>query len=305
MAIDQIRSFNRFYTRKIGLISNRFLDSEFSLIQARLLFEFSCTHPLYASDLSRKLGLSPDSLSKIISRFETQGLVDRTPSPQDSRKQALALTPDGIAAYARLKESANARIEEMIDGLTRDQIHRLVAAMDTIRETLEPDQSNLNLVTLRSHRPGDIGMVIHRHGVLYAREYGFNHEFDAYVADGMARFIQTLSPREHLWIAEIGGQFCGSVAAVRRDDQTAQLRWLIVEPGERKKGIGKQLVQEVIRFCRENDYQAIMLWTIDFLHAARHLYDQVGFRRVETQQSQVWGQALTEECWQLRLNGSD
>lgn len=156
-------------------------------------------------------------------------------------------------------------------------------------------------ITVRTHRPGDIGMVIHRHGVLYAREYGFNHEFDAYVALGMARFIQEISPRERLWIAEVEGRFAGSVAAVRHDDDTAQLRWLIVEPRERKKGIGRQLVTEVVRFSKAQGYGAIILWTIDFLHAARSLYAEMGFKLVETKVSHVWGQTLTEECWTLQL----
>jgi GNAT superfamily N-acetyltransferase len=134
-----------------------------------------------------------------------------------------------------------------------------------MKEKADPEKKPSHTVTLRNHRPGDIGMVIHRHGVLYAREYGFNHEFDAYVALGMGNFIQKLTPRERLWLAEVRDGFAGSIAAVRHDDQTAQLRWLIVEPRERGKGVGKQLVQEAIRFSREQEYRAIILWTIDIL----------------------------------------
>jgi DNA-binding MarR family transcriptional regulator/GNAT superfamily N-acetyltransferase len=301
MVANRIRAFNRFYTHKIGLITNRFLDSEFSLVQARFLFELDHNAPLYAADLSRKLGLSPDYMSKLISRFESMGLIRRTPSPQDGRKQFMELTPEGKRAYENLKEKTNSHIERMIRRLAPEEINRLIGAMDTIEQLLEPDKKSPNMVTIRSHRPGDIGYVIHRHGVLYAREYGFNHEFDAYVALGTAKFIETVSHREHLWIAEIEGDFAGSVAIVRNDDLTAQLRWLIVEPDQRKKGLGRQLVAQAVRFSREKGYRTVMLWTIDFLHAARHIYQDTGFRLKQTKASQVWGRRLTEECWMLEL----
>lgn len=302
MVINRIRSFNRFYTWKIGLITNRFLKSDYSLVQARLLFELSSRPLLHASDLSREFGLSPDYLSKLISKFESQGLISRTPSPNDSRKQRLKLTPKGRDAYSALKACSNQWIEEMIRGLEPEQTESLVRAMDTIERILEPGRKRTALVTLRSHRPGDMGYVIHRHGVLYAREYGFNHEFDAYVARDMADFIDTFSADDHLWIAETRGRFSGSVAIVRRDDTTAQLRWLIVEPKERKKGIGRQLVNEAVRFSKERGFKYVMLWTIDFLHSARNLYAEAGFRLIETKTSRVWGKTLTEECWRLSLS---
>jgi DNA-binding MarR family transcriptional regulator/GNAT superfamily N-acetyltransferase len=301
MVIDRIRSFNRFYTQKIGLITNRFLNSEYSLVQARVLFELSRRPLCHASDLSREFGLSPDYLSKLISKFESQGLISRTPSPEDSRKQMLALTPEGKKAYAALKERSNQWIEKMIQGMEPEQTDALVSAMNTIEQVLDPAQRRQVLVTLRAHRPGDIGYVIHRHGVLYAREYGFNHEFDAYVAKGMAAFIENVSDRDHLWIAETQGTFSGSVAVVRRDENTAQLRWLIVEPKDRGKGIGKQLINETVRFAKDKGFDAIMLWTIDFLHAARRLYASAGFSLTETKTNRIWGKTLTEECWTLPL----
>jgi len=301
MTIDRIRAFNRFYTGRIGLITSRFLNSDYSLVQARFLFELNRGESVHAADLARRFSLSADYVSKIVSKFEAQGLITRTPSPEDARKQILAPTPAGRFAYQELKKRSNARIAEMIAGLPVEETGKLIDAMTTIEKILDPDTSPSSLVTLRSHRPGDIGMVIHRHGVLYAREYGFNHEFDAYVALGMAGFIQAISSREHLWMAERQGRFIGSVAIVRRDDHTAQLRWLIVEPGHRGQGIGRQLVAEAVRFARERDYRAVTLWTIDFLHSARRLYAEAGFRLTETKANHVWGRELTEELWQLDL----
>ncbi len=302
MAINRIRAFNRFYTHKIGLITNRFLGSEYSLVQARVLFELNHDKSLHASDLGRKLGLSPDHLSKVISRFLAMGLVHRKPSPGDGRKQLISLTAEGRAAYANLRKESNTRIKEMLRGLKPEELQRLTGAMNTIEQVLSSEKRGLNLVILRPHRPGDIGYVIHRHGVLYAREHGFNHEFDAYVALNMAKFIQTLSDREHLWIAEAEGKFVGSAAIVRLDDFTAQLRWLIVEPEYRKKGIGKQLVADAVHFSREKGYRSVILWTIDFLKIARGLYGASGFSQKETKVSHAWGKCFIEECWKLHLD---
>ena len=305
MTIDRIRSFNRFYTQKIGLITNRFLKSDYSLIQARILFELSSRPGCHASDLSRAFGLSPDYLSKLMSKFESLGLVQRSRSPEDSRKRILALTPEGQTACEELKEQSNRQIEMMTRELAPHETEAMVEAMDRIEDILEPGPGAQPLVTLRSHKPGDIGYVIHRHGVLYAREYGFNHEFDAYVAKGMAGFVETFSSGDHLWIAESRGRFSGSIAIVRRDETTAQLRWLIVESRERGKGIGRQLVDEAVRFAKDQGYKRVMLWTIDFLQSARHLYADAGFTLTQTKTSQVWGRTLTEERWELCLNENE
>ena len=297
MSINRIRAFNRFYTGEIGLLTNRFLKSEYSLVQARILFELSHASPLYAADLVRKLGLSADYVSKTLSRFESQGLITRTPSSNDSRKYVLTLTRAGKAAYLKLKEASNNHISSMIDKLTPEEKSDLVNAMDRIEGIL--GEKETGLVTIRSHRPGDIGYVIHLHGALYAKEYGFNDTFDAYVAGGMATFIQKQSKNEHLWIAETQERFAGSIAIVHHDDQTAQLRWLIVEPKLRERGIGEQLVSQAVHFAKNNGYKAILLWTVDFLESARRLYANAEFQLTETKTSRIWGQNLTEECWKL------
>ncbi len=304
MAIDRIRAFNRFYTGKIGVIASRFLNSEYSLVQARLLYEIASHNRVSASDLAKKMLLTPDYLSKVIHKFERLGLIRRTRSDRDGRKQLLSPTPAGVAAYEELKARSNLHIRNMISGLDSGELQALISAMDTIEGILGASEKRQSLVTLRTFRPGDIGTVIHRHGVLYNREYGFNHEFDAYVAMGMAQFIQNISDRDCLWIAEIRGTFAGSIAIVRSDENTAQLRWLIVEPKFRGRGIGGQLVNEAVRFAKENGYQFVKLWTIDFLLSARNLYTAAGFRLSETKTSHVWGRVLAEECWVLDLRGA-
>ena len=300
--IERIRAFNRFYTQQIGLIRRRFLESRFSLVQARVLFELHAHPRCFARDLGQGLGLDPAYLSKILKKFEQEGLLTRACSPTDSRKYMLTLTPDGEAAYEELRERSDRQIDALVRDLPGEERDRLVASMESIERILTPEKRGAEHYLLRSHRPGDIGYIIHRHGVLYAREYGFNERFDAYVADGMGRFIEGMDPeREHLWIAEANGTVVGSVAIVRSGEDASQLRWLFVEPSERRKGIAKRLVEEAVNFSRRCRYPRIMLWTIDFLHAARKIYADAGFRPVEEKTSRAWGRELNEEKWELSL----
>lgn len=300
--VKKIRAFNRFYTLKIGLITKRFLESSYSLVQARVLFELNNASNICAKDLVEKLNLDPTYLSKILKQFEKKNLITRKVSAQDSRKQILSLTREGKSEYSRLREISNIQIASLIQDLTDEEQRCLVSAMGSIETLLDCEKDKKDLFYIRSHRPGDIGYVIHRHGVLYAEEYGFNDQFDVYVAKGMSQFLENYNPqKEQLWLAEKNGKIMGSVAVVRRDDDTAQLRWLIVEPAERGKKIGQKLVREAVRFANQNGYKRIVLWTIDFLHAARKLYSNEGFVQIETKKSRVWGKVLTEEKWELQL----
>lgn len=300
--INRIRAFNRFYTKKIGLITKKFLQSDYSLIQARILFELDKSKNIFAKDLVKELNLDPAYLSKILKKFKKDGLLLKKNSDSDSRKQVLSLTEDGKKTYSHLREMSNKQVEFLIQDLSEEEINILVTSMAAIEKILACDEKKSEIFVIRSHRPGDIGYIIHRHGVLYAQEYGFNDQFDGYVAQGLAVFVEKFNPlKEHLWIAEMGGTFTGAVAIVQVDGEVAQLRWLIVEPTDRGKGIGKKLIHEAILFSEKNGYKKIFLWTIDFLHAARKLYSDANFKLVETKKSQVWGKTLVEEKWELSL----
>jgi len=300
--IKSIRAFNRFYTLKIGLITKRFLKSSYSLIQARVLFELNNASSMCAKDLVEKLNMDPTYLSKILKQFETKNLITRKVSEEDSRKQILTLAQKGKDEYSRLRRISNLQIASLIENLTDEEKRCLVSSMGSIEKLLSCNKDSSDLFYIRSHGPGDIGYVIHRHGVLYADEYGFNDQFDAYVAKGMAQFIDNYNPqKEHLWLVEKNSKIVGSVAIVHHNDDTAQLRWLMVEPEERGKKTGERLVQEAVRFARQSGYKKVTLWTIDFLQAARKLYLNKGFVLTETKQSDVWGKVLTEEKWELLL----
>jgi DNA-binding MarR family transcriptional regulator/predicted GNAT family acetyltransferase len=254
--VDTFRSFNRFYTRQIGLLNQTLLDSEFSLSQARILFEMAHRSECTASDLEAGLGMDAGYLSRMIGDFEEQGLIRRVRSTRDSRERWLKLTSKGKKAFAQLNQRSSTEAKTVLEKLSTENRDRLLHCMQTIETVLEPPALDSSAVTLRQHRPGDIGWITFRHGVLYDEEYGFDETFEALVADILVRFINKHDPeRERIWIAELHGERVGSVMLVDAGDNVAQLRLLLVEPWARGRKIGKRLVEECLAFAREKGYR--------------------------------------------------
>jgi DNA-binding MarR family transcriptional regulator/N-acetylglutamate synthase-like GNAT family acetyltransferase len=300
-AVDALRRFNRFYTSRIGVLEEHLLESDFTLAEARVLYELGSREDVNASMLVRELRLDPGYLSRILRAFERRGLLTRTRSEVDGRKSRLALTPAGRAAFRSIDGRSRREIGAMLERLTAEEQNRVVGAASTIAallggEAAEPDYA------LRPHQPGDMGWIIHRHAVLYAEEYGWNAEFEALVAEIAAKFIRDFDgARERCWIAERNGEILGSVCLVKGSESTAKLRLLLVEPGARGLGLGKRLVAETIGFARAAGYRKIALWTNDVLHAARHIYEKAGFRLVAAEKHYSFGHDLVGETWELVL----
>jgi DNA-binding MarR family transcriptional regulator/N-acetylglutamate synthase-like GNAT family acetyltransferase len=299
---ETIRRFNRFYTNLLGLLNRKLLKSDYSLAEARILFEIGHTPGSTASVLVKQLALDPAYLSRILSTLEKNNLVKKERSREDTRKQLLSLTSSGHQALSELQQMANEQVETFLAHVSEEDQERLVQAMETIEKLLNGDSDRLGVFTFRSHRPGDIGYITYRHGVLYAEEYGFDETFEAYVAAGLAKFVENYDPtKEHLWIVEMEATIVGSIAIVNVDDHVAQLRWFLIEPSVRGKGLGKKLLHEAVGFCKRRGYRKIILWTLAQLHAARHLYANAGFQLAETKSHVIWGKDLTEELWELEL----
>jgi len=299
---EKIREFNRFYTNLMGLLNHRLYGSSHSLAEARVLFHLGEQAALTASDLATQFRVDPGYLSRVIGKLERQGLVSRKRSPDDSRKQVLALTGSGKTALDGLIGESNRLIADLLADVSHRDRKRMVDAMARIRSIYTGVNEKQDLITIRSKQPGDIGYVIYRHGVLYAQEYGFDESFDLYVGKPIVRFAENFDPgKENLWMAEAGSKIVGTVAVVNAGDGLAQLRWLLVEPETRGRGVGKKLVAEGIQFCRRKGYREIFLWTIDYLAAARKIYADAGFEKTGAKTSRVWGQDLTEERWCLKL----
>jgi DNA-binding MarR family transcriptional regulator/GNAT superfamily N-acetyltransferase len=305
--VEAIRSFNRFYTRKIGVLGEGLLDSPFTLTQARILYELAHRERPTASDLAGDLGLDPGYLSRILRSFEKQGLLARSISDKDARQRHLSLTPQGRRAFAGLDRTTRAQIAALLQPLSERQLGQIEQAMQQIEGLLGEDRPARSApdaapYRLRTHRPGDMGWVVHRHGALYAAEYGWDERFEALVAEIVAGFIKNFDPeRERCWIAEEGDRILGSIFLVRHTATVAKLRLLLVEPAARGLGLGRDLIQQCIDFARQAGYRQIRLWTNSNLMAARHLYERAGFRLIESGPHSSFGEKLVGETWELTL----
>ena len=300
--IEAIRRFNRFFTRRIGVLREGLLHSPYSLTEARILFEIARGEEVSASDLARELGLDPGYLSRILTRLERRGLVDKVRSETDGRRRILSLTSEGEEAFSMLDERSREEVAEMLGELSEGRQRRLLVAMQTIEGILDKGFKFSEPFVLRPLEPGDMGWVVHRHGVLYAREYGWDERFEALVARIVADFINNYDPaKERCWIAEMSGERVGCVFLVRASDTVAKLRLLLVEPGARGLGLGTRLVEECIRFARSRGYRALTLWTNSVLDAARHIYEEQGFKLVEEEEHHSFGHDLVGQNWELAL----
>ena len=300
--VERIRRFNRFYTQVLGLLNNKLLKSDYSLAEARVLFELGQTPNLVSKELSKQLHLDPASLSRLLMRFEKQGLIRKKKSLEDTRKQVISLTSKGDSAIAKLQEMSNLQIKLSLSNTTHEEHEQLVKAMDRIEQIFTGKKPQSKTFTLRSHRPGDIGYIIYRHAVFYSNNYGFDTTFDAYVASGLAEFAMNFdAQKEHLWVAEDGANLVGSIAIVKSEKSLAQLRWFLVEPNAGGIGLGNKLLHEAVEFCKRKNYQKVFLWTVGNLYTARHLYEKFGFQVSITKTHEIWGQELTEELWELKL----
>ena len=300
--IEAARRFNRFYTQRIGVLDEGLLDSPFSLTEVRVMYELAHRRGVGAADLAQQLGLDKGYLSRILKRFRAKNWLARTVAGDDGRRHVLALTAAGRRAFSPLEKRSQRQVRAMLAPLHEAQRQRVLEAMRTIEQDLAARVDTAAPIILRSHRPGDIGWVVQRHGELYAREYGWNEEFEALVADIAAKFVRDLDAnRERCWIAERDGVRLGCIFLVVGDKTTAKLRLLLVEPEARGLGLGKRLIEECIAFARNAGYRRIVLWTQDNLDAARHLYAKAGFRRTAEEAHHSFGKDLVAETWALKL----
>jgi DNA-binding MarR family transcriptional regulator/GNAT superfamily N-acetyltransferase len=299
--VSALRAFNRFYTPVMGLLGRGLLRTPYSLTEARVLYEIAQVREAGVADLRRRLGLDRGHLSRMLARFERAGLVVRRRPEDDRRRQVVALTAQGRSAFETLDSRSAEEAAALLAGLDENGQRRLITAMGTIAAELG-DEPRSRTVVIRDLRPGDLGWVIQRHAELYAREYGWDARFEALVARIVADFAESRDPRrERAWIAEVDGVPAGCILCVRRDDDTAQLRLLLVEPRARGLGVGGRLVEACVEFARAAGYAEIILWTQDCLDAARRIYQRAGFELVREAAHTSFGHDLVEQYWALRL----
>ena len=302
-AIGQIRRFNRFYTGQIGVVSEHLLKSDYSLAEARVLYEIAHRDQARASDIADILRLDRGYLSRILRRFHKDGLLARTKSREDARSALLSLTAKGRRTMTTLEARSDQEVSGVLRSVPVAARHRLTSAMRAIEEVLGREREPKTPYLLRDPRPGDLGWVVSRHGALYADEYRYDWRFEALVATIVGEFVSQHDARgERCWIAEKDGEVVGSVFLVRASGKVAKLRLLYVEPSARGHGIGAKLIAECIRFARQAGYRKLTLWTQSELLAARRLYEKAGFVHVNSEPHDSFGRDdLVAETWELKL----
>jgi DNA-binding MarR family transcriptional regulator/GNAT superfamily N-acetyltransferase len=304
--IAAVRRFNRFYTRQLGVRRKTYLDSPYSLGEARVLYEIASGGSPTASDIGRALDLDAGYLSRTLRNFEKRGLIQRKASASDARQSHLALSQRGRKAFAPLEQRSQHETGAMLGWLAPADQARLIAAMNTIETLLggtTPDHPpQQHQYTLRAPKPGDFGWIVKRHAELYAEEYGWIEPFEGLCGQIVADFVNKYDPkRERCWIAEMDGKNVGSIMLVKDSENVARIRMLLVDPKARGLGLGARLTDECIRFARRAGYKKITLWTHRVLTAARHIYEKAGFKLMRSEQHRSWGRPVASEHWDLEL----
>lgn len=315
-AIAEIRRFNRFYTRYIGVVNSRMLKTEFSLAEARVIYEVANRETPTATEVGKALGMDPAHVSRILRGHQRRGLIARERSETDGRQALLRLTAKGRKTFATLDARSRDQVETMLASLPPGGPARIIGAMRTIEELLgerasaerqghglgQGAQPQPRPYILRTHQPGDMGWVVARHGVIYTQEYGWDDTFEGLVAKIAGEFLEKFDPKkERCWIAEQDGENVGCIFLVKKTATVAKLRLLIVEQKARGSGIGRRLVSECVRHARQVGYKKMTLWTQSHLHAARKLYEEAGFTLTKSWPVHSWGKDMVSETWDLDL----
>lgn len=300
--IKDLRAFNRFYTSVMGFLDRGLLQSEFTLTEARVVFELAQQELIDAADLRGRMTIDAGHLSRIVSRLESAGVVERSRSVSDGRRQVLRLTGTGREAFHSLNARSDQQAEHLLGRLTPADRSALMSSFANVRALIDTDADRTRTVVIRGLRAGDLGWVVQRHGALYAAEYGWDRTFEALVAKIVADFGSDHDPVcEQAWIAEVDGRPAGCVFCVRKDERTAQLRLLLVEPAARGLGVGGKLVDECLAFATAAGYESMVLWTNDVLHAARRIYERAGFELMDEEGHHSFGHDLVGQYWSKRL----
>lgn len=304
--IEQIRAFNRFYTRQIGLLAEHLPASDFSLAEARVLYELAQCREQTAADIIRTLGMDKAHVSRIVARFQEAGILKHRISPEHGKHKLLSLTSAGRKAFQRLNAGTESQIATLVEPLSPANRQRLAQDMREIQNLLTAKKPSPKDVHLRALKVGDLGWIAHRQAVLYEREYGWDWTYEGLVTQILGEFVANFdSNREDAWIAEVEGEVSGSIFLMKsQDPHVAKLRLLYVEPSARGLGIGSRLVNQCIQRARELGYSKLALWTNDVLVSARKIYQAAGFTLVEENHHKMFGKDLVGQTWVLDLNAN-
>lgn len=299
-AISEIRAFNRFYTGILGLLDRTLLKSPYSLTEVRVLYEIGQIRNCTANLLMENLHIDRGYLSRMLKNFQTEGLIQKESHAEDARKSLLSLTPAGKKLLADMDAKSNVQVSDLIQGLSSEDVESLLVSMRQIKNALGKSTDE---ISVRTYKPKDIDYVIRRHIEIYEEEYGFNSLFGEYVDEHVRQEFgpKNTSMRKNLWIAEYNGRPAGMIAVAEIDEETAQLRYFLIDKEVRGKGLGHRLMRAAVDFCSEQGYKRCFLYTVSILGAARHLYGAYGFTLAESAPNGEWREDLIEERWEMTL----
>lgn len=299
-AVASLRAFNRFYTRFVGALDAHYMETDLSLVEARLLYEIATRQTVLAAGLQSDLGLDPGYVSRLLRRFQNRGWISRGRGA-DARQRPITLTGEGRAAFAALDKRTREQVADRLSALGPSDRDTLVAALDASRAILSGSEAPWSI---RTFRAGDLPLLASRQAVLYDEAYGWGRPMEILLCEVTTGFLRDFRPgREQCWVAERAGAMAGSVLVVDAGEGTAQLRLLYTEPWARGLGIGQALVRECVTFSRAAGYARIRLWTHTVLDSARRIYEAQGFRIVSTSVHDTFGKPEQGETWELVLSG--
>lgn len=300
--IEKIRKFNRFYANVLGKIDQELYNQPFSLTEARVITDIHERNGCTSTEIRANLGIDRGYMSRIVQRFEDEEIIMKKQASHDKRQYSLYLTDKGTGIYNDLVENANIGVAKMIENLSEEELSKLVSSMETIETLYTNEPQAQPVITIRPFQPGDLGYVAYLHGRLYDRKYQFGPMFEYYVMKGLTEFMMNTDGGE-LWVAEVDSEIVGSIAITKSSDTVAQLRWFVLDENYQGMGIGKQLMETSLNFCKENLYEHVFLWTVSTLTTARHLYQKYQFKLTEEKPNEEWtGTTLMEERWDLDLS---
>lgn len=298
--ITEIRGFNRFYTNILGLLDQHIIDSGYSLTEARIIFEIGKTDTCTANQLCSILDIDRSYMSKIINKFEKQQLVNRTICSTDNRNIEIHMTDKGKAVLHELEKNANRQIEELILKLNNAEWEELINGIRVVKKYFSRATKSIKI---RPYREDDIPYVIDRQLSLYEAERNFTTDiWKKYLTQGVLALVERFdSEKDCIFILECNGSPAGCVAITHTKDNMAQLRYFFLEPELRGLGVGTDLLNKALSFCREKKYSHVFLWTVSAQETARILYKKAGFEITETSENESWGIPVLEEKWDLDL----
>ncbi|QLC65788.1 bifunctional helix-turn-helix transcriptional regulator/GNAT family N-acetyltransferase [Flavobacterium sp. LPB0248] len=300
---SKIRSFNRFYTSHLDILSQHYLESDYSLTEVRILYEISESKTITAQNITEILNLDKGYVSRILKRFLKENLISKIASVDDKRAFNIELSDSGKALLHSLNKKVDQQIEDKIENLNFFEKENLINSMHTVKNLLSENKPLRSDITYRHEiNPGDIGYIIYLHGFIYGNESNFSNEFEKYVIKTFYHFLENYSPeKDRIWMAEYNNKIVGCIAIQHQPENEAQLRWFLLDPSFRGLGIGKKLLTDAVDFCKEQKFKNVFLLTTSMQDKALEMYKMAGFELTESTEVNQWGKTFRDERYDLKL----